>query len=222
MLTLTLDTSTHRGTVALSDGATVIEEIFWDKSTSHSEQIVGEIHSLYSRAHKKITDTQKLICGVGPGSFTGIRVALSFAKTLAHSLKIPVIPVENCWAIALQTDSIANSVIVALDAQKNMFFVGEYEWKNKFLTTVQAVRLLTEAEFLETRNPRATYISNVPDIFKKNSLQLSEHTPFPSARLICEHVSLNADQFCAVTWDELAPLYLRASAAEEVLAQKNK
>lgn len=222
MLTLTLDTSTHRGTVALSEDATVIEEIFWDKSTSHSEQIVGEIHALYSRAHKKITETQKLICGVGPGSFTGIRVALSFAKALAHSLKIPVIPIENCWAIALQTDPTSESVIVALDAQKNMLFVGEYQWTNQVLKTVKSVRLLTEAEFLKMRNPQSVYISNVPGIFKNNNLKLSDHTPFPSARLIFKHVHLNADHYPSLTWDELAPLYLRASAAEEVLAQKKK
>jgi len=221
MLTLTLDTSTHRGTVALSENTTVLEDIFWDKSSSHSEHLVGEIRSLYLRAKKNIADTRLLICGVGPGSFTGLRVALSFSKALAYSLNIPVIPIETCWAIALQTDPLTSSPIgVVLDAQKNMFFMGKYIWQNGNLHSMQDVCLGSEDTFLKSTTTPTLYISNVPEVFQKNSLPLSPHIAFPSARLIFEYVSAYPENHKSITWNELTPLYLRASAAEEVLLLK--
>ncbi len=221
MLTLTLDTSTHRGTIALSYKGHVVEEVTWNKSSSHSEQIVLEIQNLYIRAQVDISKTELIICGVGPGSFTGLRVALSFARTLASGLNIPIIPVENCWAIALNAPLSTHPITVILDAQKNMFFMGTYLWEKDFLTTVQDVRLVNEAELQSLIADCSVVISNVDALKTNNKFSISTLEPYPSAKRIHDQVVQHREKHQQIQWDKLEPLYLRASAAEEVFLKKN-
>lgn len=222
MLTLTVDTSTNRGTVALAENGSVIREISWDKDSSHSEKIVTEIDKLFIDTKKSISDLKKIICGIGPGSFTGLRVALSFSRTLANTLQIPIVPVENCWAIALNSDQYDKSISVVLDAQKNMFFFGTYAWQGRQLITQSEVQLISTQDLEKVLDQSREWISNVPAFFAEKNISISTVEPFPNASKIYMHVIANPKMHNEIDWKELAPLYLRASAAEEVLAQKKK
>lgn len=222
MLTLTLDTSTHRGTVALSENGSLLNEVQWDKQSSHSEKIVTEIDLLYKKSHRELSQTKKIICGVGPGSFTGIRVALSFARTLANTLSIPVVAVEDCWAIALNAENIKTPIAVVLDAQKNMFFYGLYKWNNDQLETLEPVSLINSEQLATRLGLVYQWITNVPHVFDEKKISTSNLEPFPSASKMAAQICKHLDKHEEIHWQKLAPLYLRASAAEEVLAQRKK
>ncbi len=222
MLTLTVDTSTNRGTVALGENGSVIRHISWDKDSSHSEKIVTEIDQLFVSCKKPISSLKKIICGIGPGSFTGLRVALSFSRTLANTMQIPIIPVEDCWAIALNSSQKTRDISVVLDAQKNMFFYGTYHWNGAQLETRSKVQLISTQELEKLLDQSREWITNVPDFFSQKNISISTVEPFPSAEKIYTHVIANPKMHNEIDWKELAPLYLRASAAEEVLAQKKK
>ncbi|MCC6137510.1 MAG: tRNA (adenosine(37)-N6)-threonylcarbamoyltransferase complex dimerization subunit type 1 TsaB [Bdellovibrionaceae bacterium] len=222
MLTLTLDTSTHRGTVAISENGSVVDSCLWDKNSSHSEQIVTEIDKLFLKNKRELSQTQRLICGIGPGSFTGIRVALSFVRTLANGLGLMIIPVDDCWAIALNAHKESKPISVVLDAQKNMFFYGCYQWENNFLKTLKPATLLGSEELLKNLEPSHCVITNVVDFFVQKNISISNLEPYPSAEHIYNHVHKHSAKFPEIHWQELSPLYLRASAAEEVLALRKK
>ena len=61
----------------------------WEKERSHSEVITSEFSKILEIANAKISDIAKIHCVVGPGSFTGVRVGVSFCKTLAYSQSLP-------------------------------------------------------------------------------------------------------------------------------------
>ncbi len=222
MLTLTLDTSTHRGTVALGRDGSILAEATWNKDSSHSEKIVTELAALYASCDSQLQDTQRIICGVGPGSFTGLRVALSFARTLAHSKDIPIVAVEDCWAIALNAPNVTSTISVVLDAQKNMFFYGDYRWSGTTLETLHSATLIDAKELEKLYTHENCWITNSGDYFAAKNLQFSKLEPFPSAAKIYEQVFHHPHNHKELHWQQLQPLYLRASAAEEVLAQKIK
>lgn len=222
MLTLSLDTSTNRGTVALCENGSVLKAVEWDKQSSHSEKIVTEIDGLFKACQRELSQTKKIICGVGPGSFTGLRVALSFARTLANSLSIPIVAIEDCWAIALNAEKIEKPISVVLDAQKNMFFYGQYQWDGSILKTIESVSLITSDDLTTRRGLVCEWITNVPDFFSQQKISISTLEPFPSAAKIYTQVSQYPEKHEEIHWQDLAPLYLRASAAEEVLAQRKK
>ncbi|MCB9072472.1 MAG: tRNA (adenosine(37)-N6)-threonylcarbamoyltransferase complex dimerization subunit type 1 TsaB [Bdellovibrionaceae bacterium] len=220
MLTLCLDTSTSKGTVCLGENGHVLKSVSWHKQSSHSEVIVSAIENLYCESQKKIEDTQLLICGNGPGSFTGIRVALSFIRTMAHAMHLPVITVEDCWSIALNTNS-THSIAVALDAQKNMFFFGRYAWEGDLLLTKTPAQLISEDQLVKEMSTPACWITNKPDVFEEKNIDISKYEPHPSAEKMYQQVIRNLHLHTQITWEHVSPLYLRASAAEEVLKKKN-
>lgn len=221
MLTLTVDTSTNQGTVALGENGSILKDLLWDKESSHSEKIVTEIDRLFINCNKNVSDLKRIICGIGPGSFTGLRVALSFSRTVANTLNIPIVPIENCWAVALNCTS-TQPISVVLDAQKNMFFYGTYAWNNKKLETLKEVCLISHQDLEKQLDQSREWITNVPNYFLEKKVVVSTVKPFPDAKKIYSHVVENPKLHNEIGWKQLAPLYLRASAAEEVLALKKK
>lgn len=220
MLTLTVDTSTHRGTVAIGLDGSILVEGAWDKQSSHSEKIVTEIATLFKSCGRELKDVQQLICGVGPGSFTGLRVALSFVRTLAHHQNIPIVAVEDCWAIALNAVNTPTPISVVLDAQKNMFFYGDYRWSGTHLETLHTATLISAEELEKIYSQNHLWLTNVPDFFSQKNWTAATLEPFPSASKMYLQVHHHPQKHKEIHWQELHPLYLRASAAEEVLARR--
>jgi tRNA threonylcarbamoyladenosine biosynthesis protein TsaB len=221
MLTLTLNTSTSQGSIALGENGHLLGEIVWEKQSSHSEKIVTEVANLYATQKKDVSQTELVICGHGPGSFTGIRVGLSFVRTMVHGLSIPVIAVEDCWSTALNADT-KSSIAVALDAQKNMFFFGRYKNENGTLITIAPAQLISLDQLQKEFPTPSHWITNVPDVFINARIEVSTTEPFPSAQKIYHEVIRNREQHPETNWEQLTPLYLRASAAEEVLLKSRK
>src|SRR6187551_2046549 len=100
MWTLAAETSTPAGSVALFKDQTLVEEIKWEKENSHSERITLEAEKILNRAQIKFSDIDRYAVGLGPGSFTGIRVAVNFIRTLAFTFDKPVIAIDSLLLMA--------------------------------------------------------------------------------------------------------------------------
>jgi tRNA threonylcarbamoyladenosine biosynthesis protein TsaB len=99
---LVLDTATRTPTLALAgtDGQ-VRAERQWHSRHRHGEQLLEELDALMSEARISRADLVGVICGTGPGSFTGLRIGLATAKVIAYSLRIPIVGVSTTKALAL-------------------------------------------------------------------------------------------------------------------------
>jgi tRNA threonylcarbamoyladenosine biosynthesis protein TsaB len=99
---LVLDTATRTPTLALAgtDGQ-VRAERQWHSRHRHGEQLLEELDALMSEARISRIDLAGVICGTGPGSFTGLRIGLATAKVIAYSLRIPIVGVSTTKALAL-------------------------------------------------------------------------------------------------------------------------
>jgi tRNA threonylcarbamoyladenosine biosynthesis protein TsaB len=69
-------------------------------------------------------DLDLIACGVGPGSFTGIRIGIATAATLAYAAHVPVLDVGSLHGIAANAPTGAEHVLVALDARRGHVFAG--------------------------------------------------------------------------------------------------
>ena len=119
-LILALDTATRTPTLALvgADGD-VIDERQWQSEHRHGEQLLQRLDDLLSAAGARPTELTGVIVGVGPGSFTGLRIGLATAKTIAYSLEIPIVGVSTTEALALAAvwgDGARHEVAVTLPA----------------------------------------------------------------------------------------------------------
>jgi tRNA threonylcarbamoyladenosine biosynthesis protein TsaB len=90
-----------------------------------SEVLVGGIAALLERHGVEKSTLSLIAVASGPGSFTGLRVALATAKGLAEAFAIPVVPVSVLEALALAS-GVQGRVVAAVDAQRAELFFGEY------------------------------------------------------------------------------------------------
>ncbi|MCF7851857.1 MAG: tRNA (adenosine(37)-N6)-threonylcarbamoyltransferase complex dimerization subunit type 1 TsaB [Simkaniaceae bacterium] len=113
---LLIDTSSQTQHLALFRGQNLIA---YSKTTSKSHQLIVEIEKLLTESHCKKEEIQEIAIGVGPGSFTGTRIGVMVAKTLAFGLKKPLIPFNS---MILFTPSLPTFTLVR-DARSSQYYV---------------------------------------------------------------------------------------------------
>ncbi len=102
---LAIDTATPTIVVAAGspDGAIIAEEAF-EGRYRHSQELLPAIVRLTERAGLRLADLAGIVAGTGPGAFTGLRVGLATAKTLAHELERPIVGVSTAEALLAAVD----------------------------------------------------------------------------------------------------------------------
>jgi tRNA threonylcarbamoyladenosine biosynthesis protein TsaB len=117
---LVLDTATRTPVVALAatDG-TVLAERHWQSRHRHGEELLARLDEVFAEAGANRRELTGVVVGTGPGSFTGLRIGLATAKTIAYALAIPIVGISSTRALALaavRADPDATKVTVALPA----------------------------------------------------------------------------------------------------------
>jgi len=128
MKTLAFDTATPRGSVALLQGKEVVAEMRLSSLETHSARLLRSIDFLLQSSHLSFRDLQLIAVGIGPGSFTGIRIGVATALGLAQALGIHFAGVSGLDAHAFGA-VIDGRIGVVLDAQRSQVYYAEYERK---------------------------------------------------------------------------------------------
>jgi tRNA threonylcarbamoyladenosine biosynthesis protein TsaB len=127
---LAFDTASSTVTVALHDGTDVVAAATSDQGMKHGEQLAPLIEQVLAEAGAKPADLTGIAVGVGPGPFTGLRVGLVTARTMAHVLDVPVHGVCSLDALALEaveTGAVAGGFVVASDARRKEVYLASYD-----------------------------------------------------------------------------------------------
>jgi len=132
MLVIALEAATRHLSVALAEGEPgsfrVLAEREFPPEMSSSKVLPGELAVLLASQGRALGDLGALVADIGPGSFTGLRLALASAKGLAYAQHIPVVGVASleamAWAALEQTQDRAALFVPALDARRSQMFVG--------------------------------------------------------------------------------------------------
>jgi tRNA threonylcarbamoyladenosine biosynthesis protein TsaB len=125
-LFLALDTSTRVASVALFDGAQVLSETTWLAGREHSTRLLVEVEASLARIGRHSGELTGLVVARGPGSFTGVRVALSVAKGISAGLSIPAWGVSSLQVLATAAGQEHLPVRVAVEAGRGRFATGLY------------------------------------------------------------------------------------------------
>jgi tRNA threonylcarbamoyl adenosine modification protein YeaZ len=126
VLLLAFDTATPAISAALHDGDRVIAAARHEGSMAHGEQLMPTVTEVLAAAGAAIGDVTDIAVGVGPGPFTGLRVGVVTALTLAHSLNAVTHGVCSLDPIAFATTGASGDFIVATDARRHEVYWARY------------------------------------------------------------------------------------------------
>lgn len=124
---LLFDTSTPMGYLALGDASRVLAQATWQAEQSHSRQLPPQIQLALAHAGIAAADLSHIAVGIGPGSFTGLRVALATAKGMAISLNIPIVTLTSLKLFAAACRATTPQIVATTDAFRGELYVGIYE-----------------------------------------------------------------------------------------------
>lgn len=222
MIILSCETSTLLGSVAIHKNNQLLSEKSIFRQGSHSDTLNVMINECLAESEVHLTDVDVFATGLGPGSFTGIRISFNTIKTFAAVYSKPVTGIHSLYNLAYLNQNLGPDICCAINAFKNMVYIATYRIENGFMIETkpaQVVRVQALNDFLQQ-----PYIC-VGDAFTTYANYLEQHCPnkiirpdgikdFPLASVTGHLVGLESKKF---HWSELLPLYLRASEAEENL-----
>lgn len=131
MKLLSIDTSTDYLSVAVTDGAKVIARIHKKAPRSHSSLLMPTIAGALLRARTGLKKIDGFCIGVGPGSFTGLRIGVATVKGLAIVTGKPIVAVPTFDAIAMNAKRLPGVICPVLDARKAKVYASLYRSDGK-------------------------------------------------------------------------------------------
>lgn len=225
MLILAVDTSTTSGSIALTDDCELVAEMSEPVVEAHAKWLMRAIDELFSAIEPTIEDVDLFAIGVGPGSFTGLRIGVSTVKGLAWSLDKPVVGVSTLRALAMNITEVGALICPVLDARKKELYAALYRSKAEAETEVvmgdramaPAVLFDEIAGLLGDKSPifLGTGLNEYRDSIE-SSVKGAKFAPEELWRIKAANIAILAtlDGTKPTKANELAPLYKRRSEAE--------
>ena len=217
-----LEASGPPGSAAASAGE-ASAEISLGTSAAHGRGLLPALRECLSRVGARPGEIGLVVVGTGPGSYTGLRVAIAAAKAIAFARGCPIVSLPSAEAIAAQAPPGEARVAVAIDAKRGEVFASLHERVGAAIVCRAAPRLLP-AESLVHLAPGALVVGDGAllhaRLLRESGLRVGgEEVARPRAGVLL-HLGLLA--FAERGGEPLAsvqPLYLRPPAAEEKRAR---
>lgn len=135
---LLIDTSNQPMSIALMNDDEVLAIKTTNSKKDHSSQLMPGIQSLFNESNLKKQELDGIVVAKGPGSYTGVRIGVTVAKTLAYALNTKLYGVSSLKALAATIDTNDKRIIVPIfDARRQAVYTGLYQYENNQLNTIE-------------------------------------------------------------------------------------
>jgi tRNA threonylcarbamoyladenosine biosynthesis protein TsaB len=154
MLVLGVETSTMQGGAALVGEGGLVSEYTLNVEATHSERLLPTIERVLRDSGVSLDSLSGIAVGLGPGSFTGLRIGLSTVKGLAYATGLPVVGVPTLEAMAWTVPFVGMQICAVLDARKQEVYAALFRYDRGLLQQVmQDTALSPEALCARIRRP---------------------------------------------------------------------
>ncbi|MEH7392621.1 tRNA (adenosine(37)-N6)-threonylcarbamoyltransferase complex dimerization subunit type 1 TsaB [Bacillus sp. JJ1474] len=230
MKVLSIDTSNYTLGVAILDGDQVKGEYITNLKKNHSIRVMPAIEALLHDCDIKPADLSKIVVAKGPGSYTGVRIGVTIAKTLAWTLNIPLVGISSLEVSAASAGRYFEGAISPLfDARRGQIYTGLYQFVDGNIHTLQKDQLLLSTEWaakLKEQERRILFIGNdlplhqpiLKDLLGDQAVfaEITEQNPRPSELALLGRDKEGEDIHSFV------PNYIRLAEAETNWLMANK
>ncbi|MDR1916594.1 MAG: tRNA (adenosine(37)-N6)-threonylcarbamoyltransferase complex dimerization subunit type 1 TsaB [Synergistaceae bacterium] len=220
-LTLAIDCALRQLNLSLSDDLRLYGDISLHVDVRQSELLPSVVEGFLSSLGVKLPDIGLIAVTTGPGYYTGVRVGLSYASTLAWSLGIRIAPVPTLYAVAfglldvMRALEINHPVAPVIDAGKNSLYGAVYGIESSGCEIICEPSFFVDYDFItllgsiggETRPVMVTSCDTSNDILKKSAYRIA-HTVSSIGRSMASISKL----VVTVAPEEARASYLRSPA----------
>lgn len=179
---LAIDTSNQSMGVAILKNKQIIGEVVTNIKQGHSVRLMPAINKLMKSIRMEPEQLDKIIVAKGPGSYTGVRIGVTTAKSLAWALNIPLIGVSSIEVLAYQGRFFNSIICPFFDARRGMIFTSLYKWEKNGLVSLH--------------NESNVLMDNVLDDLLKNEQEVLFLSPHIS--LYKEQIVKKLDDFAII------------------------
>ncbi|MBA4538594.1 tRNA (adenosine(37)-N6)-threonylcarbamoyltransferase complex dimerization subunit type 1 TsaB [Bacillus aquiflavi] len=230
MKVLAIDTTNYVLGIAIVDEVKVIGEYITNLKKNHSVRAMPAIDMLMRECDVVPSDLHKIVVAKGPGSYTGVRIGVTIAKTLAWTLNIPLVGVSSLEILAASSGRYFNGYVSPLfDARRGQIYTGLYRYdKGELTPALKDIIVLSElwAEQLKGYCEPILFVGNDLHLhrqaFEKTLTKqavfaaVTEHNPRPGELAF---LGMNKESEEVHTF---TPNYVRMAEAEVKWLKKNR
>jgi len=219
-----IETSGRIGSVAAWDGARVVTERVFEKGMQHGRELVPKLNDIVEDAGWTPDRIDVVAVSVGPGSYTGLRVGVTCAKTLAYATGAKIVAVPTLDVLARNVPAGSESICPVVDAKRKQVYGCVYDARYRRLTDFLVLR---PGELLG-KLPRPVVLlgdglETYSEVFTAEGITIAPKASWRARASVVaelggamhirgEHTDLHS----------LTPLYLRRPEAEEMWERKHR
>lgn len=224
---LAIETSGPVGSVAVVEDGCVLAEDQFPHGLRHAAEIVLRIDRLCRQAGWAPRDLRELYVSAGPGSFTGLRIGVTLAKTLAFATGAKIVAVPTVRVLAHNTPPEARHLVIVLDARRGQIFTARFGRSADGWIEAEPAHL-DDLPSMLARSPRPVYLLGEGIPYLRAVIPMDDPaiviTPPDSWRPRVDAVAIEGTRLAAegrfIDPDRFTPLYLRKPEAEEKWERK--
>ena len=210
---LAIETSSDICGISFIENGTFIDSVDEEKSKQHAEVLPQLYKKLQSKTNFSLSNIDALAVSIGPGSFTGLRIGLSFTKGLAFSKNLPIIPISTMMALAYNSRKFLPTLGIIHSHAKRVFY-QKVSWINMFPSPDGDIKVAEWSKILDE-------IDQTENIFQLNCDKLDKSSGFISTSLSSSSIGILANN----NYDELVidqPYDLTPNYVSPFIVNKNK
>ena len=140
---IAIDTSTDTAGLALAGDNELIVEFTWRCGQNHSVQLLPNLAFILSRAKLSLAEASGIIVARGPGGYSGLRVGLSTAKSLAFCLNVPLAGVSTLEVMAYEQSTLGIIICPVIDTGGNEIAASLFKMKDGEWSRTMAEQMIT-------------------------------------------------------------------------------
>lgn len=166
MKVLALDTASDTLSIAVVENKNVLGSVLLNGQKNHSVTLLPAIENLLASLKLTPKELDRIVVSQGPGSYTGLRIGVTLAKTLAWTLKKELVGVSSLKSIAASYKD--DNVLIApiIDARRQNVYTGLYRWSGDELLQVAPDRHVALTTWLKELKAKDTAVVFVGETTK--------------------------------------------------------
>ena len=212
---LAVETATRQLGVAVIDGERILSSYELLEDYPHAVELPGAVTRVLKAARTSLEQLDAIVIDIGPGSFTGLRIGLAFAKALAFPTKKPLVGVPSLDVLAANVPYATRAICPILDAKQKNLYAARYHITDGQLVKQTDYLLGPVEEILGQLTEPAVFLGDGCALYRDRILERCPNPEFAAPELWLPRVTtlarLGAERFRAGHRDDpatLVPLYL--------------